>query len=64
MFNPNGVSPATLVLLFISIGIPSVEEITNFRSENVVGFHVLIKNLMQEFKFSSVHIQVTMRDND
>ena len=38
---------ATLTLLLISLSFPGIEEVTNFRSKNVVGFHFLKKkNLM------------------
>lgn len=40
------------------------EEITNFGSEKLVGFHVSGKKLMQEFKLSSSHTPVTMKDKD
>ena len=34
---------ATLTLLLISLSFPGIEEVTNFRSKNVVGFHFLKK---------------------
>lgn len=37
---------ATLALLLISLSFPGIEEVTNFGSKNVVGFHFLKKNLM------------------